>query len=104
MNGWRPPSWKVEADSLPPDLKNSRAWAGVRLRNASGSGGISATRILVPMTGTNSRGPWVGSGSTAAIGTGMAVVFQISVDLWPGRLGWVLIEVAGPSEMMIALP
>src|SRR5262245_23909258 len=104
MKGWRPPSLKVEACSFPPDLKNSFTCAGVSERNASGSGGISAMRILVPFTGVKSRTPWVGSASVAAIGTGMAEVFQISVDLWPGRFGWVLMDVQGPSDSTIALP
>src|SRR5688572_10109249 len=95
MKGWRWFCPKVEACGLPPSLKNSRACSGVRLLKASGSGGISLMRILVPMTGTKSRGPCVGSGSSRAIGTGMAVVFHTSVDLCPGRLGLVRMDVAG---------
>ncbi len=62
-------------------------------------------RMIVPRgAGWIWRGPSVGSGSTAAIGTGAALVFQISVERWPGRSGLVFTEGASSSDSTTALP
>src|SRR5688572_23613025 len=105
MKGWRLFSPNVDAFSFPIALNTSRACSALMLRMASVSGAISEMRNTVPPgSGWICFRPSVGSVSARFTMTGVDVVFHRSVEMWPGRSGFVLTAGASRSSRTMALP